>query len=167
MSTNCEQKVVMNQTRRDATCKCLVLQKKIKFRMGPFVTYVRTWCQGEICCLVSGGINVIRWRVRFQVPVLFFESLTSFCSRSPVISVQVSTEFYMLAVHVMLVDLQSCKVLWFPHFIVHSLVLTTWMWRKQTVLMHLWVWILGISLEWVMSCFGFLASHHCLSFLYI
>lgn len=50
-------------------------------------------------------------KVHFHVPVLFSKSLTSFFSRSPVIWAQASTEFCMLAVPIVLVDLHRSKVL--------------------------------------------------------
>lgn len=164
--TKYKQEVVMNQTQRDATCKCSVLQKKInKCCRGSFCD-VHGWLQGEICSLLSQWINVICWRVCFPggfvvAPLLFSESLTSSFSRTPVISVEVSSEFHMLGVTAVWFDFHSREVLWFPHLIVYSLFPSV-SWEYRTVAQHF-----SASFECVMPCFGFLVTDLFFPFLHI
>lgn len=84
-----------------------------------------------------------------MAPLLVSESLTSSFSRTPVISVPVSSEFHTLGVTAVWFYFHSREVLWFPHLIVFSLFPSDVNCEHRTVVQHF-----SASFECVMPCFG-------------
>lgn len=120
--------------------------------------------QCEICSLLSRWLNVICERVCFPggfvvAPLLFSKSLTSSFSRTPVISVPVSSEFRTLGVTAVCFDFHSREVLWFPHLIVYSLFPSDVSCEHRTVAQHF-----SASFERVMPCFWIFGHWSTLSF---